>query len=191
MPLRKRMVKRPVLTTVEVLVGPIRGKKSTHLVTGYVHKPYPPVYERLAKLAGFDSAAIIRGVEGGITPALNKPAKFFEYHGAEGELLEVNITPAELGIEQKHRCVPVPASAQEKVDAAGDAVVDVEELSAVSAKEGLDALAGATGAAHDCLIYTAAIVLQHVKKVASLEEGAKLAKQVLSSGRALEHFNKH
>lgn len=190
-PLRKRMVKRPVLTTVEVLVGPIRGKKSTHLVTGYVHKPYPPVYERLAKLAGFESAAIIRGVEGGITPALNKPAKFFEYHGADGELVEVNTTPDELGIQQKHRCVPVPESAQQAVDASGDAVVDVEKLSAASATAGLEALGGAEGAARDCLIYSAAIVLQHVKKVASLDEGAKLVKQVLSSGQALERFNNY
>ena len=190
-PLRKRMVKRPVLTTVEVLVGPIRGKKSTHLVTGYVHKPYPPVYERLAKLAGFESAAIIRGVEGGITPALNKPANYFEYHGAEGELKEINIMPAALGIEQKHRCVPIPQEAQQAVDEAGDAVVDVEKLSAVSAQQGLDALAGAEGPARDCLVYSAAIVLQHVKKVDSLEEGAKLVQQVLSSGQALERFNTH
>ena len=58
--LRKRIIKRPVLTTVEVLAKPICGKKSTHLMTGYVHKPYPPVYERLAKLAGFDSSVIVR-----------------------------------------------------------------------------------------------------------------------------------
>ena len=41
---RTRIVKRPVLTTVEVLLAPVRGRESTHLVTGYVHKPYPPVY---------------------------------------------------------------------------------------------------------------------------------------------------
>ena len=65
-PLRTQIVKRPVITTVEVLIGPVRGKKSTTLITGYVHKPYPPVYEHLAKLSGFDSAVLIRGVEGGV-----------------------------------------------------------------------------------------------------------------------------
>ena len=39
--LRDDMVKRSVLTTVEVLVGPVRGRKATHRVTGYVHKPTP------------------------------------------------------------------------------------------------------------------------------------------------------
>ena len=49
-PLRTQIVKRPVITTVEVLIGTnTRQKKSTTLMTGYVHKPYPPVYEHLAK----------------------------------------------------------------------------------------------------------------------------------------------
>ena len=54
--LRTRMVKRTILTTIEVLVGPIRGKSKTHLLTGYVHAAYPPVYSDLAKVSGFDSA---------------------------------------------------------------------------------------------------------------------------------------
>ena len=41
--LRRLMVKRPAITTTEVLAGPIKGK-STHLVTGFVHKPYPRIY---------------------------------------------------------------------------------------------------------------------------------------------------
>ena len=38
--LRKRIVKRPVLSTTEALVSSLSGRKKTHLVTGYVHKPY-------------------------------------------------------------------------------------------------------------------------------------------------------
>ena len=49
--LRTRMVKRTILTTIEVLVGPIRGKSKTHLLTGYVHAVYPPVYSDLAKVS--------------------------------------------------------------------------------------------------------------------------------------------
>ena len=190
-PLRKRIIKRPVLTTVEVLVGPIRGKQSTHLITGYVHKPYPPVYERLAKLAGFDSAAIIRGVEGGVTPALNKPAKYFEYRGAEGELSEINVEPSQVSIEQAQRCVPIPQQAQisEVVNGVEEQKVDVDVLSAASAEAGLAALKGDTGSAHDCLVYSAAITLQHIGLAASLGEAANIAKAALASGKALEHFN--
>ena len=50
--LRTRMVKRTILTTIEVLAGPIRAKNKTHLLTGYVHAAYPPVYSELAKVAG-------------------------------------------------------------------------------------------------------------------------------------------
>lgn len=190
-PLRKRIIKRPVLTTVEVLVGPIRGQQSTHLITGYVHKPYPPVYARLAKLANFDSAAIIRGVEGGVTPALNKPAKYFEYHGAQGDLIEIDVTPKDIGIEQDFRCVPIPEQAQttQTVNGVEEARVDVDALSAASAQAGMAALQGAAGPAHDCLVYSAAIALQHIGETNSLEAAATKARAVLASGKALQHFN--
>ncbi|MFK8026470.1 MAG: anthranilate phosphoribosyltransferase [Gammaproteobacteria bacterium] len=186
-PLRKTIIKRPVLTTVEVLAKPICGKNSTHLMTGYVHKPYPPVYERLAKLAGFDSAVLVRGVEGGVTPALNKPAKYFEYHGQQGELIEVDVTPAELGIEQAKRCVPVPEHATQ-TDANGEDIVDVNALSKASAQTGLEALDGKEGPAKDCLTYSAAIMLRHLGKAESLKEGASMVSNVIANGKAMSCF---
>ena len=189
-PLRKRIIKRPVLTTVEVLANPIRGKKTTHLITGYVHKPYPPVYEKLAKLAKFDSAVIVRGVEGGITPALNKPAKYFEYHGLDGPLTEIDITPQAAGIDQNHRCVPIPEQAMQvqTVNGIEESVVDVEKLAQASAQFGLDALAGKSGPARDCLAYSAAIALQHLRKADSLSDGVNIANHAMTSGAAIQHF---
>ncbi len=189
-PLRKRIIKRPVLTTVEVLASPIRGKSSTHLMTGYVHKPYPPVYEQLAKLALFDSAVIVRGVEGGVTPALNKPAKYFEYHGLNGDLHEVDITPQEAGIEQSIRCVPVPDQAKhiQTNNGGKEETVDIESLASASADFGLAALRGSDGVARDCLAYSAAIMLKHLGKVDSLSTGVKMAIDTMTSGKALKHF---
>ncbi len=186
-PLRKRIIKRPVLTTVEVLAKPICGKISTHLMTGYVHKPYPPVYERLAKLAGFDSAVLVRGVEGGVTPALNKPAKYFEYHGQLGELNEVDVLPSDLDIKQTKRCVPVPEHATQ-TDANGEDIVDVDALSKASAQAGLEALDGKEGPARDCLTYSAAIMLQHLGKAKSLKEGASMVSDVIAAGKAMSCF---
>jgi anthranilate phosphoribosyltransferase len=40
---RGTVVKRQAVTTVEVMAKPIHGRKHTHLVTGYVHKPYPRI----------------------------------------------------------------------------------------------------------------------------------------------------
>ena len=185
-PLRKRIIKRPVLTTVEVLAKPICGRKSTHLMTGYVHKPYPPVYEKLAKLAGFDSAVIVRGVEGGVTPALNKPAKYFEYHGIDSQLNEVDVLPENVAIEQSQRCVPIPDNA--KVSHNHEDVVDVEILSKASADAGLAALNGEAGPARDCLLYSAAIMLRHLGKAESLKAGADIASKRIASGEAMAHF---
>ncbi|MDW3096256.1 MAG: anthranilate phosphoribosyltransferase [Gammaproteobacteria bacterium] len=186
-PLRKRIIKRPVLTTVEVLAKPISGKKSTHLMTGYVHKPYPPVYERLAKLAGYESAVLVRGVEGGVTPALNKPAKYFQYHGLQGELIEVDLVPSDLGIEQSKRCVPIPEHITQ-TDVNGEDIVDVGALSKVSAQAGLEALDGKGGPAKDCLTYSAAIMLQHLGKAESLKQGAEMVSDVIAAGKAMSCF---
>ncbi len=91
--LRTKIVKRPCLTTLEVLLGPVRGVKRTHLLTGYVHKPYPPIYTALARASGYDSAIIVRGVEGGVIPSLNQPSKLFCYQG-EASDREVRLDPA-------------------------------------------------------------------------------------------------
>ncbi len=186
-PLRKRIIKRPVLTTVEVLAKPICGKKSTHLLTGYVHKPYPPVYERLAKLAGYESAVLVRGVEGGVTPALNKPAKYFEYHGLQGELMEIDVFPEQLGIQQSMRCVPIPEQAIRMKDSAEESV-NIEALSKASAQAGLEALDGKEGPARDCLIYSAAIMLKHLGKAESLNQGAEMVSGIIASGKAMSCF---
>lgn len=186
-PLRKRIIKRPVLTTVEVLAKPICGKITTHLMTGYVHKPYPPVYERLAKLAGYDSAVLVRGVEGGITPALNKPAKYFEYHGLQGELSEIDVHAVDANIDQSVRCVPIPDSLVQK-DVNGDDVVDVEELSKASAQAGLEALDGKQGPAKDCLTYSASMMLNHLGRADSLAHAAEIVTNVIASGKAMKCF---
>ena len=189
-PLRKRIIKRPVLTTVEVLANPIRGRQTTHFMTGYVHKPYPPVYEKLAKLAKFDSAVIIRGVEGGITPALNKPAKYFEYFNLSDDLHEVDINPEDAAIQQSHRCVPVPDSASETQikDGIEETTINIEALANASAEFGLAALSGEPGPARDCLAYSAAIMLKHLGKAESLQQGVKIAIDAMTSGAAKQHF---
>ena len=105
--LRTRMVKRTILTTIEVLVGPIRARNKTHLLTGYVHAAYPPVYSDLAKVAGFDSAILVKGVEGGVSPALRGDGKVF-YYSNNNEMQETKFNPKNISIEQNMRAVPLP-----------------------------------------------------------------------------------
>ena len=188
-PLRTRIVKRPVLTTVEVLTGPVRGRQKTHLMTGYVHKAYPPVYANLARQAGFDTAAIIRGVEGGVIPSLKQPAKVFCYHD-RGEESPIECYPDSIGIDQPTRAVPIPADTPSAAQQ-GDEIattVDIDAAAEAAATTGVAALGGQAGPAHDSLVYAAAIVLHHLGRHESLASAADAVRLVLASGEALARF---
>ena len=187
-PLRTQIVKRPVITTVEVLVGPVRGKIGTHLMTGYVHKPYPPVYEHLAKLSGFESAVLVRGVEGGIIPSLKQESKFFEYHH-DGKLNEIDIHPEQINIKHDVRAVPLPKQPNAKQNGDGTAAkIDTDKLAGKAAEAGLDALGGKNGPARDSLIYSGAIMLMHLKIGKNIKDAAEKIRIAINSGKALAHF---
>lgn len=184
MPLRAQMIKRQVLTTVEVISKPIMGRKKTHFITGFVHKPYPPIYADLARNAGFDTACIIRGVEGGVLPSLRQSGRYFQYHD-KGAEVEVAIEPTELGIHQEVRSVPLPGSV-----ATGEgedeivAAIDIPATARAAAEAGMLALQGGKGPTYDSLVLGAAIILHHVGKAKSLLDAADQIRAVLDSGRA-------
>jgi anthranilate phosphoribosyltransferase len=188
-PLRTRIVKRQVLTTVEVLVGPIRGQKKTHILTGYVHKAYPPIYAELARFAGFDSAMIVRGVEGGVIPSLQQPAKLFYFHD-RGQEQQQELDPKTLGIEQSTRAVPLPKGLPDAATQGDDIATefDADVAAAQAADIGLAALHGKAGPARDSLVYSAAICLHHLGKADDLRTAADRVRNVLDSGKALAHF---
>lgn len=188
--LRSRIIKRQVLTTVEVLVGPIRARKQTHLLTGYVHKAYPPIYAELARFAGFDSALIVRGVEGGVIPSLQQPAKIWSYQN-KGEESVVEYDPTTIGIQQSTRSVPIPKDLPPPEKSLDEIAIDfnVEAGAQAAARSGIEALEGKAGPARDSLVYSAAIVLTHLGKCASLQAAADEVRKILDSGKALQHFN--
>lgn len=186
-PIRQRMIKRQVLTTVETLLGPIRGKRQTHCMGGYVHKAYPAIYAALARQAGFDSAMFVRGIEGGIIPSLQQAGKLFYYYG-KGEEQQRDLSPADLGIQAEVRAVPLP----EDLPAApmiGDEIatlVDSDALAAKAAVLGMAALAGEKGLMYDSLVYSASIALAHLGRYGSVQEAADAVRATLDSGKALE-----
>ena len=187
--LRSNIVKRQAITTVEVLTGPIRGKKQTHYMSGYVHKPYTRVYAMLARHAGFDSCLMIRGVEGGITPSLRQPGKVFYYHN-KGKEQAQDFNPEDIGIKQTVRATPLPddlppAPESEDISASFDA----NAVAKMAADAGIKALNGEQGSTYDALLYSAAIALWHVKKASDINDAAKQVRTVLDNGSALKHFN--
>ncbi len=187
-PLRQRIIKRQVLTTVETMLGPIRGKNKTHLLGGYVHKAYPPIYESLARHSGFDSAMFVRGVEGGIIPSLQQPGRLFYYHG-DSELQQRDLSPADVQIVADKRAVPIPDGLPPAPQ--GDQIAaqyDSDALAKVSADMGKAALAGEKGLMYDSLVYSSAICLTHLGRFDAIDAAANEVRKVLDDGAALEKF---
>ncbi len=187
--LRRLIVKRPAITTTEVLAGPVKGRKTSHLVTGFVHKPYPRIYAMLARHAGYDSALLVRGTEGGVIPSLRQTGKIWRVR-ANAEEEEVDIKPEALGIAQALRAVPLPEHLpgyRKKTD--GVAIgVDAEAVAQEAARAGIEALEGRTGATFDSLVYGAALCVWHLGRCASLSQAAERVREALTSGKALAHF---
>ena len=189
--LRSLIVKRPALATVEVMAGPVRGRRRTHVVTGYVHKPYARIYLLLARNAGFDSALIVRGIEGGIIPSLRQNAKVWTYRDGVDEH-DTDISPDALGIEQAVRAVPLPEGIEgyrRKSDDTGGEV-DGTAIARAAARAGLEALDGAPGPARDSLVYGAALVLRHVGRARRLDEAAATVRAAIDDGRARARFGR-
>ncbi len=182
--LRDKMVKRSCLTTLEVLLGPLRAKGETHLMTGYVHKAYPPVYSLLARQAGYHGAMIVRGIEGGCIPSLSQPSRFFQYHNDDDDDAdrEVKIAPAQVDIHQSARAIAIPPQLLQ------DTKLDTQAIAGHCVELGRAALAGNDGAMRDSLIYGGAICLLQCGRAANLTHGAAQVRTALDSGDALARF---
>jgi anthranilate phosphoribosyltransferase len=186
-PLRSTIVKRQVITTVEVMARPIHGRGKTHLVTGYVHKPYPRIYALLARHAGYESGLLVRGVEGGIVPSLRQNGICFNYQHM-GEEQPFDINPTEIGIEQNVRAVPLPDDLP-TTNRPGDDIavaVDVPATAKAAANAGRAALEGQRGATYDSLVFTASLLLWHLGKSPSMSAAADRIRAALDSGAAAQ-----
>lgn len=183
--LRELIVKRPCLTTIDVLTGPFRARSKTHLLSGYVHKPYPRIYALLARHSGFDSALLVRGVEGGIIPSLRQPGKCFHYHD-KGEETSTDLDPTQLGIQQTLRAAPLPGDLKRK-ESDPNTADDIPALVQAAAQMGQEALNGKPGIFRDSLIYSGALCLWHLGH-GPLTEAADAVRKVLDSGKAKSLF---
>lgn len=182
--LRALIVKRPAITTIEVLLGPVRARGRTHLVTGYVHKGYPRVYAMLARHAGFDSALIVRGLEGGVIPSPSQAGKAFRYRDG-GEEQAVDFSPADAGIDPAVRPPKIVAGPESPGGTPPGPHADAGAPAHLAAEMGLAALSGEKGPIRESLAYGAALCLWHLGRFRTLAEAADAARAVLDSGAGL------
>ncbi len=153
-PLRNKVVKRTVLNTIETLIRPLGGKK-THSILGYVHKSYPPIYATLCEKVGFDSSLLIRGIEGGVVPSLRQKGLMISYHkGVEKTRVETD--PKLLGINSELRAINFPKELESPIKR--------DLLAEYAVNLGRSALSGESGLFYDGLVYSASLILWHLRK---------------------------
>lgn len=186
--LRRRIVKRPILSTTEVVLGPIRARNS-HLVTGYVHKPYRETYAMLSRHVGYESLLLIRGTEGGIVPSFRGKAHMVRVVG-DADAEEIDIDLASMDLERDYRALDIPsdlAKADPSIHPLGT-VWDPDALAAFVADAGRRALGGEAGPVQDAAVLGAALVLWHTGRAPSLAAAAAEARSVIASGEALRRL---
>lgn len=210
--LRARMIKRPAMSTTESMLCPIAGASATHLVTGYVHKPYKDTYAMLASHCGYESYLLIKGTEGGVVPSFRAPARvvrgiqlspddavinsavtegaFIDSSLISDALLtarydqnEVEIDLANIDLLRDYRALDIPASVAKSDEHAMK--WDIDALANTCAQEGLEALGGKEGAVLDAAIMATALVLWHRGVAADMPTAVRLAKKPVVSGEAL------
>jgi anthranilate phosphoribosyltransferase len=181
--LRKLMVKRQAISTAETQAMPVRGRARNHFMTGFVHKPYPRIYALLAREAGFDSALIVRGVEGGVIPSLRQGARMFVYHD-RGEEVQWDFNAAQAGITQEVRAPLLPGHQEGAETEEEKRAFDALTMAQAAAAAGLAALSGQKGATYDALVMGSGLVLWGLGKADSLAAGADRARQALDGGAA-------
>ncbi len=171
--LRTKIIKRPSLATLEKLIMPIKAELKNHLSVGFVHKAYPEVLAWLSQQAGYASALIVRGIEGGVLPTLRDISTNYS---VKGEIVEeLQLDPKAFGIEQSTRGT-LPQVNKD---------VTAEETLSM----GLSALDGHDSVAFDSLVLGAAMNLWHIGKFDSQLTAANHVKAVLKSGRAKAFFD--
>jgi len=161
-PLRVKIVKRPVLSTTEGLLSPISGIKKTHLVTGYVHKPYRDTY-CMAHLVRYDE-------------------------NSDYEELDINLS--ELGLLRDYRAEEVPDNLPlaESPPAPIGMKWDIDALSSLCATRGREALSGQQSAVMDACVLGAGLIMWHTGFSSSLTDATDRARKVIASGKALDRL---
>tara|TARA_Y100000389_G_scaffold204998_1_gene261792 strand:- start:7169 stop:8266 length:1098 start_codon:yes stop_codon:yes gene_type:complete len=187
MELRKKIIKRPVITTVEVLVKPVTSKHDSFF-TGFVHKPYPPIYLELSRNAKFDSASVIRGTEGGIIPSLRQTGKVHFYNSSNNDDSYYELKPEDLGIKDSSRAVDIPDKlARKSTNDKIESKVEALDIARETIKSGLKALSGDEGSMKSCIQLGSAIILQRITGN-NLIECSKEVLKVIDSGSALKRM---
>jgi anthranilate phosphoribosyltransferase len=166
--MRKEMVKRPFLATFEKLLQPIRSLNGNFIVSGYTHPHYKnEVINQIATQKLASKAIIIKGLEGSSIPPLTRDAIAMYWDGTT--VTEKTYRPSEyhFNVEQK----PGKNTSAEE-----------------AARLGLEALNGRENEAYYTILFSISQLLIVIKNCTQ-EDALCMVKEVIKSGKALQHLN--
>lgn len=169
--LRDQIVKRPLLSTLEKLMGPVRGRRN-HLVVGFVHTGYDELLAAMARVAGYDSALAVKGIEGGVIPSLTSTSNALGC-GSTGVPRCVSLDPSAVGIEANDPAAPIP-----------DGVTGLDAIAALAAEAGIAALDGAPGLTREALVHAGSAILAHAGAAPNRPAAATRIRSALDDGSA-------
>lgn len=174
--LRDQIVKRTALTTLERLLMPLRATQKNSLVLGYVHKDYPEIYSAVAEAAAYSDILLLKGVEGGLAPALSKPVRrySFDFTNKEGAMANKEI-------------FDLPDSLCERVPAYGVEASILDPV-AKTLDLGLRALSGEAGVARNSLVVSAAQIINVYGEGVSFPSAVDKVQNCLDNGAAKQCF---
>jgi len=166
--LRNKIVKRSCLSTLEKILKPVTAKKN-YLAMGYVHNNYPGLITKLTEHNRFDGLYLLKGIEGGIVPHLNRNTKGVRWikglHRDEFELSNIDIQSQEKNFSVESNLKPGELSSKGEPDIQG-----LKRLAVSTIKFGVSALKEKKGLIFDSLVYSAAAILWKLKKSESLSD---------------------
>jgi anthranilate phosphoribosyltransferase len=166
--LRKNMVKRPLIATIEKLLCPIYSEFRHLMVTGYTHPPYRQKSIDLYQHHPFiQEGIIIRGVEGSTQLPLDRRAPFIRCY--KQEVYESFVSPEQFNITRRDREPPQSITIEDNLQI------------------GIDALSGKDGWAKDQLIYQSLAIISGFD-LRPTEEALSALCLSIETGMALKHW---
>ena len=195
--LRRDILKRPFLSTFEKLLQPIRNKKGNIVITGYVHAPYR---ERLVNLMYTQGRCemffALRSIEGSTNCRLHKDTGVLGYRVKQGQppTMDIHDIPERPDDEAQwlrdHGVIPIDTTLQPA--SFGIRPTQSELIRDITTERisdnALKALAGEQGLVFDLLTFHVGAFLALAGKVGSQREAAAQVREVLLSGKALQHW---
>jgi len=167
--IRSEIAKRPALSTLEKLIMPIRGRKNTHIVSGWVHTGFETQLTEILRQCDVKSVLLFRGREGHIDAFSHRATSLYGYRNS-GLNVNQELVPASLGIDAS----PAP----DWNDVTPESVCELWE----------QILDGVEGPGRTCTALSAAAILVHSGCFQSMETAYSRSLEALSSGAAKASF---